>query len=67
MSIWGQLLFLHGYRTHLAANEDVETRPAPPPPRPVDPERLRAILGCWSGGRREDPPFRTVLGVRGLA
>ena len=65
MSIWAELLFLHGHFTRVPANDDAETRPVAPR-RAADPERLRELIGCPSAGRRASPD-RPLLGVRGLA
>lgn len=67
MSLWTDLLSLHGYP--IPHNDDAEVRP-PLPPAAVraEAERLRELIGCPSAGARQpEPPRGPLLGVRGLA
>lgn len=65
MSIWSDLLSLHGYviRTH---NDDAE----PVRPRPVtatEADELRRLTGCRSPSTPGPEPRGPLLGVHGLA
>jgi len=66
MSIWSELLFLHGHVTSLAGTGQRTERPSP---REVaeEAERLREIIGCPSAGPRRADGRGPVLGVKGLA
>jgi hypothetical protein len=65
MSIWSELLFLHGHFTRVP--EGLGTAPASV--RSVDSaeaDRLRELLGCRSAANRDQEPRGPLLGVRGL-
>jgi len=65
MSIWSELLFLHG---HLTRPPEAKGG-APADPRPAaqfDADRLRALLGCRAAANRDAEPRGPLLGVRGL-
>ncbi len=66
MSIWSDLLSLHGYVTH-AHNDDA--RPARNDRAHVaeEAERLRELLGCRSPTSPRPEPRGPLLGVRGLS
>jgi hypothetical protein len=66
MSIWSELLFLHGHVTSVAGTGQRTERPSP---REVaeEAERLREIIGCPSAGPRRPEGRGPVLGVKGLA
>jgi len=65
MSIWSELLFLHGHVTSPALTGQRTERPSP---REVaeEAERLREIIGCPSAGPRREGARGPVIGVRGL-
>ena len=65
MSIWSELLFLHGHVTSPALTGQQTERPSP---REVaeEAERLREIIGCPSAGPRREGARGPVIGVRGL-
>ncbi len=66
MSIWTELLFLHGHLAQVpAANEDAERRPRMNPIEEAD--RLRELLGCRPPSHPRAEPRGPLLGVRGLA
>jgi hypothetical protein len=63
MSIWSELLFLHGHLTRVHEGK--------PPARPAhtiedEAERLREVLGCRSDSTQRPEPRGPLLGVRGL-
>ncbi|HEY1333049.1 MAG TPA: hypothetical protein VGF31_02260 [Myxococcaceae bacterium] len=65
MSIWSDLLSLHGYviRPH---NDDAE----PARPRPVtsaEADHLRELIGCRAPSTPRPEPKGPLLGVHGLA
>jgi hypothetical protein len=65
MSIWSELLFLHGHLTHVPEARDTaqgDSRST----AAEEADRLRELLGCRSGATRRPEP-RGPLGVRGLA
>ncbi len=65
MSIWSELLFLHG---HLTRVPEVQ-RATPASARSMDGEdadRLRELLGCRSAANRDQETRGPLLGVRGL-
>jgi len=65
MSLWTDLLSLHGYP--VPHNDDAEVR-RPPAAVRAEAERLRELIGCPSPGARQPDPLRgPLLGVRGLA
>ncbi|HET6982073.1 MAG TPA: hypothetical protein VFI53_08025 [Myxococcaceae bacterium] len=65
MSLWTDLLSLHGYP--IPHNDDAEVR-RPPAAVRAEAERLRELIGCPSAGPRQPEPLRgPLLGVRGLA
>ncbi|MGZ5958249.1 MAG: hypothetical protein ACXWLI_07520 [Myxococcaceae bacterium] len=66
MSIWSELLFLHG---HLTRPTEAQSTAAPSA-RSMDTEdadRLRELLGCRSVANRDQEPRGPLLGVRGLS
>ncbi len=65
MSLWSELLFLHGHLTRVPANDDVErTGPAR---LAEEADRLRELIGCRSASVPAPQPRGPLLGVRGLA
>jgi len=63
MSIWSELLFLHGHFTRVHE----EKAPARPAQAIEDEaERLREILGCRSPSSDRPEPRGPLLGIRGL-
>jgi len=66
MSIWSELLFLHGHLTHVPGPGATADRPSP---REVAEEvdRLKDLIGCPSPGPRRPEPRAPLLGVKGLA
>jgi hypothetical protein len=66
MSIWSELLFLHGHLTHVPGPGGTAGHPSP---REVaeEADRLRELIGCPSAGPRRPEPRGPLLGVRGLA
>ena len=63
MSIWSELLFLHGHLTRVHE----EKAPARPTHGTEDEaERLREILGCRSASTPRPESRGPLLGVRGL-
>ena len=66
MSIWSELLFLHGHLTRLPEVQST----APASARSMDSEdadRLRELLGCRSAANRDQEQRGPLLGVRGLS
>ena len=66
MSIWSELLFLHGHLTRPPEPQST----ASPSARSMDTEdadRLRELLGCRSVANRDQEPRGPLLGVRGLS
>ena len=66
MSIWSELLFLHGHLTHLPGSGGASERPAPAS-QAEEADRLRELLGCRSASIPRPEPRGPLLGVRGLA
>jgi Mn-dependent DtxR family transcriptional regulator len=66
MSIWSDLLSLHGYTTH-THNDDAEAARMEAAHREEAADRLRELIGCRSPRLPRPEPRRPVLGVRGLA
>jgi len=67
MSIWKELLFLHGYLTHLPGAAGAAPR-SPGRETEESAERLRAIVGCRLPPSEPSWPIRgPSLGIRGLA
>jgi hypothetical protein len=66
MSIWSDLLSLHGYltRAHEPHNEDAETAAAR---RDREADRLRELIGSRSPSTERPEPAGPLLGVRGLS
>ena len=65
MSLWSDLLSLHGY--FVPHNDDAEV-PRPPAAVRAEADRLRERIGCPSPGARQPEALRgPLLGVRGLA
>jgi len=65
MSIWSELLFLHGHLTRVPEVPGASTASA----RSRDAEeadRLRELLGCRSAANRDQEIRGPLLGVRGL-
>jgi hypothetical protein len=68
MSIWSDLLSLHGHLTHVReAHNDDEAERIAAERRAEAAEHLREVLGCRSPSRDHAEPPGPVLGVRGLA
>jgi len=66
MSIWSELLFLHGHLTHLPhlpATTKVSARST----EAEDADRLRELWGCRSATGPRPEPRDSIPGVRGLA
>jgi len=65
MSIWSDLLSLHGYviRPH---NDDAEAERTEAA-RTAEADRLRELIGCRSPSTPSPEPRGPLLGVRGLA
>ena len=66
MSIWSDLLFLHGFTTH-AHNDDADTGRMAAAHREETADRLRELIGSRSPRSPRPEPRRPLLGVRGLA
>ncbi|HSP18483.1 MAG TPA: hypothetical protein VLQ79_03150 [Myxococcaceae bacterium] len=65
MSIWSELLFLHGHLTRppeAPGSKLGDTRAN----AKFDADRLRALLGCRPAASRDTDPRGPLLGVRGL-
>jgi len=69
MSIWSDLLSLHGHLTHVreAHNDDAEAERIAAERRAEAAEHLREVLGCRSTSVRHAEPPGPIPGVRGLA
>jgi hypothetical protein len=71
MSIWSDLLSLHGHLTHVReaheAHNDDEAERIAAERRAEAAEHLREVLGCRSTSGTRAEPRGPVLGVRGLA
>ncbi|HZJ54738.1 MAG TPA: hypothetical protein VFD38_11410 [Myxococcaceae bacterium] len=67
MSIWSNLLSLHGHLTHVreAHNDDAEAERTAADRRAEAAEHLREVIGCRSSGSHPEPRG-PLLGVRGL-
>jgi len=65
MSIWTELLFLHGHLTRPPGEAGTAGHPAPAMDREAV-DRLRELIGCPPPNARRPEP-RPLLGVRGLA
>lgn len=65
MSIWSELLFLHGHLTRAPEAAGAAERTAPADPDEAD--RLRELIGCRSSSVSRPEPRGPVLGVKGLA
>jgi len=65
MSIWSDLLSLHGYITH-AHNDDAETGRRGAVPSAEDADRLREMIGSRSPKFPRPEPRAPILGVHGL-
>ncbi|HVP61049.1 MAG TPA: hypothetical protein VMT11_10845 [Myxococcaceae bacterium] len=66
MSIWTELLFLHGHLARVPGADGA----ADPPGRTDSAEaaaRLRESIGCPGASTRRPEPRGPLLGVRGLA
>lgn len=66
MSIWSQLLSLHGYLTHVH-NDDAEVNRRDAGRCDEAADRLREIIGSRSPGSPRPEPRGPLLGVRGLS
>ena len=66
MSIWSDLLSLHGYTSH-THNDDAETRRMDAAQREEAADRLRELIGSRSPRVPRPEPRGPLLGVRGLA
>jgi hypothetical protein len=65
MSIWNDLLSLHGYVTHV--HEDCPEAPRGGTCQPAEADRLRELIGARSPRSPRPEPRGPLLGVRGLA
>ena len=65
MSIWSDLLFLHGFTTHVH-NDDAEAGRMDAAHREETADRLRELIGSRSPRSPRPEPRRPLLGVRGL-
>lgn len=65
MSLWSDLLSLHGYFTP-AHNDDAEVE-KPAVARRAEADRLRELIGCRSPSISRPEPRGPLLGIRGLA
>jgi len=65
MSLWSDLLSLHGYVTHVH-NDDAETHRLDAAHRAEDADRLRELIGSRSPRSPRPEPRGPLLGVRGL-
>ena len=66
MSLWSDLLSLHGYVTHVH-NDDAETRRLDAAHCAEAADRLREQIGSRSPTTPRPEPRGPLLGVRGLA
>jgi len=66
MSIWNDLLSLHGYVTHVHV-DGPETPRAGASARADEADRLRELIGARSPRSPRPEPRGPLLGVRGLA
>ena len=66
MSIWSELLFLHGHLTQVPGSGGAAERPASSG-QAEEADRLREALGCRSASIPRPEPRGPLLGVRGLA
>jgi len=66
MSIWSELLSLHGYVIH-AHNDDAETERREGGHSAEDADRLREVIGSRSPRVPRPEPRGPLLGVHGLA
>ena len=65
MSIWSELLSLHGYVTHI--HDDPRPPPAGRATAAEEAERLRELIGCRPSSSPPAELRGPLLGVRGLA
>ena len=65
MSLWSDLLTLHGYFIP-AHNDDAEVEESAAARR-AEADRLRELIGCRSPSTRRPEPRGPLLGIRGLA
>jgi hypothetical protein len=65
MSIWTDLLSLHGYVTP-ARTDGARSPKASAPQGLEEADRLRELIGCPSAGSARPEPRGPLLGVRGL-
>lgn len=67
MSIWSELLFLHGHLTRVPEQVHPPAEPSSPAPEEAA-ARLREVIGCPSPrDARRPEPRGPLLGVKGLA
>ena len=66
MSIWSELLFLHGHLNRVPDATDT-ARNSARSHGAEDAERLRELLGCRSASTPRPEPRGPLLGVRGLS
>ncbi len=66
MSIWTELLFLHGHVTRISAVDTPAGHRAQTDPAEAA-DRLRELIGCPARSQRRKEPPGPILGVRGLA
>lgn len=66
MSIWTDLLHLHGHLTHLP-HSPATTKVSARPTEAEDGDRLRELWGCRSATSLRPEPRDSIPGVRGLA
>lgn len=65
MSLWSELLSLHGYLIP-PHNDDAEVE-QPAAARRTEADRLRELIGSRSPSTRRPEPRGPLLGIRGLA
>jgi hypothetical protein len=68
MSLWSDLLSLHGHLTHVReVHNDDEAERIAAERRAEAAEHLREVIGCRSSSARRPADQGPLLGVRGLA
>ncbi len=66
MSIWSELLYLHGHLTH-HFDSPAPTKVSARSTEAEDADRLRELWGCRSATSPRPEPRDSIPGVRGLA